>query len=53
MGDTIDLNLVKQVRERTGAGLMDCKKALAENGSDINKAITFGVSLNKYTFVIF
>ena len=41
MGDTIDLNLVKQVRERTGAGLMDCKKALAENGSDINKAITW------------
>ena len=27
--------LVKELRERTGAGMMDCKKALAENGGDI------------------
>jgi elongation factor Ts len=30
--------LVKQLREETGAGMMDCKKALAETGGDIEKA---------------
>jgi elongation factor Ts len=30
---------VKALRERTGAGMIDCKKALAENGGDIEKAI--------------
>lgn len=30
---------VKSLRERTGAGMIDCKKALAENGGDIEKAI--------------
>src|SRR3954454_20101410 len=27
--------LVRELRERTGAGMMDCKKALSENGGDI------------------
>ena len=31
--------LVKELRERTGAGMLDCKKALEENGGDIEKAI--------------
>ncbi|MFN3591833.1 MAG: translation elongation factor Ts [Thermaurantiacus sp.] len=31
--------LVKALRERTGAGMMDCKKALAETGGDFEKAI--------------
>jgi elongation factor Ts len=31
--------LVKDLRERTGAGMMDCKKALTENGGDIEAAI--------------
>jgi elongation factor Ts len=31
--------LVKDLRERTGAGFMDCKKALAENDGDIDAAI--------------
>src|SRR3546814_17137879 len=31
--------LVKELRERTGAGMMDCKKALAENGGDIEASI--------------
>lgn len=35
----ITANLVKELRERTGAGMMDCKKALAETGGDIEKAI--------------
>jgi elongation factor Ts len=30
---------VKALRERTGAGMMDCKKALAEAGGDIDQAI--------------
>jgi elongation factor Ts len=31
--------LVKDLREKTGAGMMDCKKALVENGGDIETAI--------------
>lgn len=31
--------LIKELRERTGAGMLDCKKALTENNSDIEKAI--------------
>jgi elongation factor Ts len=30
---------VKALRERTGAGMMDCKKALTESGGDIDEAI--------------
>lgn len=30
---------VKELRERTGAGIMDCKKALAESSGDMEKAI--------------
>lgn len=30
---------VKALRERTGAGMMDCKKALTESGGDLEKAI--------------
>lgn len=33
--------LVKELREKTGAGFMDCKKALLETGNDIDKAMTF------------
>jgi len=32
---------VKELRERTGAGMMDCKKALAENNGDLDKAIEY------------
>ena len=35
----IPAELVKQLRERTGAGFMDCKKALTEADGDIDKAI--------------
>ena len=31
--------LVKDLREKTGAGMMDCKKALTENGGDLEQAI--------------
>ncbi|MFN8555869.1 MAG: translation elongation factor Ts [Dehalococcoidia bacterium] len=30
---------IKQLRELTGAGVMDCKRALEESGGDINKAV--------------
>lgn len=33
--------LVKELRERTGAGMMDCKKALAACDGEIDKAIDF------------
>ena len=33
--------LVKELRERTGAGMMDCKKALTDVGGDLDKAIDF------------
>ncbi len=32
---------VKELRERTGAGMMDCKKALAETNGDLDKAIEY------------
>ncbi len=32
---------VKLLREKTGAGMMDCKKALAETGGDMEKAIDY------------
>ncbi|MEW6448510.1 MAG: translation elongation factor Ts [Bacillota bacterium] len=35
----IPAKLVKELRERTGVGMMDCKKALAEAGCDIEKAV--------------
>ena len=35
----ITASLVKELRERSGAGMMECKKALAENGGDIEAAM--------------
>ncbi|KUK81656.1 MAG: Elongation factor T [Pelotomaculum thermopropionicum] len=34
----VSASLVKELRERTGAGMMDCKKALTETGGDLEKA---------------
>jgi elongation factor Ts len=36
---TISAKLVAELRARTGAGMMDCKKALEETGGDIDKAV--------------
>lgn len=33
------MELIKQLREMTGAGMVDCKKALDEAGNDLNKAV--------------
>lgn len=38
---SIPASVVKELRERTGAGMMDCKKALTESGGDINKAADY------------
>jgi elongation factor Ts len=35
----ISAKAVKELREKTGAGMMDCKKALAENNGDMEQAI--------------
>jgi elongation factor Ts len=35
----ISPNLVKELREKSGAGMMDCKKALAENNGDLEAAV--------------
>ncbi|MGH7865720.1 MAG: translation elongation factor Ts [Candidatus Binataceae bacterium] len=37
----ISANLVRELREKTGAGVMDCKKALAEASNDLEKAIVW------------
>jgi elongation factor Ts len=43
MENTMEIKstLVKDLRERTGAGMMDCKKALEESAGDVEKAIEF------------
>ncbi|MDQ3698531.1 MAG: translation elongation factor Ts [Gemmatimonadota bacterium] len=38
---TITAKDVQELRQRTGAGMMDCKKALAETGGDMEKAVDF------------
>ncbi len=38
---TITATMVKQLREKSGAGMMDCKQALVECEADIEKAIDF------------
>lgn len=37
----VNATLVKELREKTGAGMMDCKKALAETGGDLGKAVDY------------
>ena len=36
---TITAGMVKELREKTGVGMMECKKALEENGGDLEKAV--------------
>ena len=38
---SISASKVKELRERTGAGMMDCKKALVETNGDLEKAIDY------------
>ena len=41
MGVNISTAQIKELRERTGAGMMDCKKALIETGGDMEKAVEY------------
>jgi len=41
MADDIALELVKELRARTGAGIVDCKSALQESSGDIEKAVEY------------
>ena len=36
---TITASQVKELRDKTGAGMMDCKSALTETGGDIDAAV--------------
>jgi len=38
---SIDAQMVKELREKTGAGIMDCKKALKETEGDLEEAVSF------------
>jgi len=38
---SVSADMVKKLREKTGAGMMDCKKALEKSGGDMNKATDF------------
>lgn len=37
----INASSVRELREKTGAGIMDCKKALVESGGDLEKAVDY------------
>ena len=37
----ISASLVKDLREKTGAGMMDCKKALVETSGNFEKAVEY------------
>lgn len=39
MPEVVSAALVKELREKTGAGMMDCKRALAETGGDLEGAV--------------
>jgi hypothetical protein len=37
----VTAGMVKELREKTGAGMMDCKKALSETDGDLERAIDY------------
>ena len=41
MNLAIDANTVKQLRDKTGAGMMDCKNALKESNGDLDSAVDY------------
>ena len=36
---SLNASLIKELREKSGAGIVDCKNALSENNNDIEKSI--------------
>ena len=49
----ISAKMVKELREKTGAGMMDCKKALTETNGDMEKAVEFLRSSNQVNYFSF
>ena len=43
---SVNAKLVKELREKTGAGMMDCKQALVESSGDMEKAVDFYADKN-------
>ena len=41
----IDAKIVKQLRDKTGAGMMDCKNALTESNGDLDGALIISENL--------
>ena len=41
----ITAGMVKELREMTGAGMMDCKKALTETNGDMDAAMTSNIAI--------
>ena len=39
MSTEVPATLVKELREKTGAGVLECKKVLTETGGDLEKAV--------------
>ena len=48
----ISAAMVKQLREKTGAGIMDCKEALAQSDADMDKAVDFLRKKGLATYII-
>ena len=48
----ISAAMVKDLRDRTGLGMMECKKALKEAGGDIEKAIELDERLDEIEVVL-
>ena len=38
---SVSAQAVKQLRDKTGVGMMECKRALRESNSDMNKAVLY------------
>lgn len=38
---SVDAKIVKELRDKTGAGMMDCKRALVESNGDLEKAVDY------------
>ena len=45
MSTAISAKQVKDLRDQTGAGMMDCKKALEETAGDVEAAVTLAIEV--------
>ena len=47
---SLNANLIKELREKSGAGIVDCKNALLQNDNDLDKAIALGLENSNVHF---